>query len=135
MIVAAPRLSWAWPRASSSMIAGAISPIARRGVMSSASWRTCSVAAADLIVRPGGPEDVEEAVAIFALCGLAQHPDRPTPEARVEEVRATLLSPSTWLLIAQSDGVQLGFAASMPSREDQGSGPVVPGLCYLDLIF
>ena len=33
------------------------------------------------------------------------------------------------------EGEPVGMAAAMPSREDFEDGPLVPGLCYLDLIF
>ena len=88
-----------------------------------------------VLVRPGEPEDIDAAVAIFARCGLAQHPDRPTPQARVDEVRATLDAPSTWMFVAVEDEVIVGFAAAMQSRELEGAGEIIPGQCYLDLIF
>jgi GNAT superfamily N-acetyltransferase len=88
-----------------------------------------------ILVRPGEPPDIEAAVDIFARCGMAQRPDRPTPKARVAEVKATLAAPQTWMFVAVDGSIVIGFAAAMPSREELGAGPLVPGLCYLDLVF
>ena len=46
-----------------------------------------------------------------------------------------LASPDTWFFVADQGATAIGMAAAMPSRKDEGSGPLVPGLCYLDLIF
>ena len=64
---AAPRSSWVWPRASSCTTVGATSPTATRGATWSASWPTSSAAARraerdDVVVRVGGPDDVDAAV-------------------------------------------------------------------------
>lgn len=88
-----------------------------------------------VVIRPAETPDIEAAVDIFARCGVAQHPDRPTPRARVDEVRATLAGPQVWTFVAVDRSIVIGFAAAMPSREDFGAGPLVPGLCYLDLVF
>jgi ribosomal protein S18 acetylase RimI-like enzyme len=92
------------------------------------------VAAADLILRPGGPDDVDAAVGVFASAGAARR-GTPVPPDRVEEVRQTLSRPETWFFVAELSDSTVGMAAAMPSRQDFGAGPVVPGLCYLDLIF
>ncbi|HEY7025949.1 MAG TPA: GNAT family N-acetyltransferase [Candidatus Limnocylindrales bacterium] len=86
-------------------------------------------------VRPGRGDDIEVAVAIFVACGTARHPERPVPEARASEVRSTLAAAEVWFYVALDEDQVVGFAAAMQSREDFGAGPIVPGLCYLDLIF
>jgi ribosomal protein S18 acetylase RimI-like enzyme len=88
-----------------------------------------------IVVRPAEVDDVDAAVAIFALCGTAQHPERPTPQDRIEQVRRTIGASSTWTLVAADEDRVIGFATATQSREDEGAGPIVPGLCYLDLIF
>ena len=37
--------------------------------------------------------------------------------------------------MATDAGTAIGMAVAMPSRQDLGAGPLVPGVCHLDLIF
>ena len=46
-----------------------------------------------------------------------------------------LTSPATWFFVAEDDLLPVGTAAAMPSRQNEGAGDLVPGMCYLDLIF
>jgi ribosomal protein S18 acetylase RimI-like enzyme len=85
-------------------------------------------------VRIGGPDDIDGAVDVYVRGGTARRGTR-MPDERISEVRATLSRQETWFFVADDKGVAIGMAAAMPSREDFGAGPVVPGQCYLDLIF
>ena len=62
-------------------------------------------------------------------CSYAMSPER------IEQVRSLLHADATWFFVADSGEKVVGMAAAMPSREDFGEGPLVPGMCYLDLIF
>jgi ribosomal protein S18 acetylase RimI-like enzyme len=88
-----------------------------------------------IVVRPLKADDVDVAVDIFARCGTARHPERPTPPDRLQQVRATISAPFTWTFVTTDADRVIAFATAMPSHEDEGAGPAVPGLCYLDLIF
>ena len=83
----------------------------------------------------GGPDDVEAAVDVYVRSGTARHRGERMLHARIEQVRDTIRRDESWLFAADDDGERLGMAVAMPSREDFGAGPLVPGLCYLDLIF
>jgi len=85
-------------------------------------------------LRLGGPEDVDAAVEVYVRSGTARRGLGPNEE-RVAQVRGTLLAPATWFFIARDDALAVGMAAAMPSRDNEGAGDLVPGLCYLDLIF
>ncbi len=89
-----------------------------------------------IVVRLGGPDDVDAAVTIFVRTGNAQHPERPVPKRRIDEVARPCAAPETWFFVAEDCRPnRSGMAAAMPSREHEGAGELVPGLCYLDLIF
>ncbi len=57
------------------------------------------------------------------------------PPSRIEEVTATLRDPATWFVVAGDGPTLVGMASAMPARHDLGAGPVIPGACYLDLLF
>ena len=88
-----------------------------------------------VIARAGGPEDVEAAVSVYVRAGMARRGGAPAPDWRIDEVRGTLKSAHTWFFVVHEDSEAVGMAAAMQSLEEEGAGPPVPGLCYLDLIF
>ncbi len=85
-------------------------------------------------IRVGGPDDVDAAANIYARASTARL-GRPVPQFRVDEVTDSLRKPEAWLFIADDDGVPVAIAHAKPSRTSHGTGPLVPGLCYLYLIF
>ena len=87
-----------------------------------------------VVVSVGGPEEVDAAVEVYVRGGAARRGEPPAT-ARVEQVRATIERDDTWFFVAMDAGTAIGMAVAMPSREDFGAGPLVPGVCYLDLIF
>ena len=86
-------------------------------------------------VRLGGLADIEAAVEVYKSSRNASAKGRPPPEWRVEEIRANLRRDDAWFFIALDGQATVGMASAMPSREDEGSGDLIPELCYLDLIF
>jgi GNAT superfamily N-acetyltransferase len=85
-------------------------------------------------VSVGRREDIDAAVEIFERSGWARR-GTPVPKERLAQVRATIERVDTWFFLASDEHGPVGMAVAMPSRERFGAGPVVPGLCYLDLIF
>lgn len=88
-----------------------------------------------ITVAAGSEVDVDDAVQVYVRSNLERRRDRPIPRSRIEHVTASLRAPATWFLVAHDDGAPVGMAAAMPSRTGDGAGPVIPGVCYLDLVF
>ena len=74
------------------------------------------------------------AVAVYVASGAARR-GSPLSAERIAQVAATISAPHAWFLVAEDREVAVGMAVAMPSREKEGAGELVPGLCYLDLIF
>jgi len=87
------------------------------------------------VVRAGGPDDVDAALDVYVRGGTARRKGSVMLPERIEQVRSLLHAESTWFFVADSGDQVAGMAAAMPSREDFGEGPLVAGVCYLDLIF
>lgn len=86
-------------------------------------------------VRLGGPADVDAATSIYVRSNLVRRKGRPIAADRVEEVTASLRNPACWFLVASDGPNCIAMASAMPAREDAGAGPLIPGACYLDLIY
>ena len=87
-------------------------------------------------VKIGGAQDIDAAVQVYVRSGTARRGVLGgMPQSRIDQVHATLEAPATWFFIARDARSAVGMAAAMPSREGSGTGPLVPGACYLDLIF
>ena len=86
-------------------------------------------------VRMGSSTDVDAALSIYVRSNLVRRKGRAIPAERIEQVADNLRNPLTWFLIADAGGESVGMALSMPGREDAGAGPLIPGACYLDLIY
>jgi len=82
----------------------------------------------------GGPAENDAAVDVYVRGGEARRGEPPS-QTRIEQVRATIARDDTWFFVADDAGTAIGMAVAMPSRQDLGAGPLVPGVCYLDLIF
>jgi GNAT superfamily N-acetyltransferase len=85
-------------------------------------------------VVAGGPDEIEGALSAYVRGGAARRGIPPSKE-RIDQVRTSLADGTNWFFVADDDGEPVGMAAAMPSREDFGDGALVPGLCYLDLVF
>ncbi|HEY7025948.1 MAG TPA: GNAT family N-acetyltransferase [Candidatus Limnocylindrales bacterium] len=88
-----------------------------------------------LSVRPGKPTDLDAALDIYVRARTARNPGRSTPEFVRDEVRSGLLQATTWFFMAFDEAVPVGMAVAMPSREDFGAGPIIPGVCHLGQLF
>lgn len=88
-----------------------------------------------LNVRPGGPADIDAAIAVYLAVNDARRGGRATPEHHVERVARNLGNADAILLIAEDAGACVGMALAMQSRADGGVGEPVPGFCFLSMIF
>jgi GNAT superfamily N-acetyltransferase len=89
-----------------------------------------------LRIRLGDAADVDAAVSVYERANLARRGGVwPNRAARVEQVRAHLREPASWLLLAVEEPVFVGMAAAEALRGDDRAGPVIPGGCFLNLLF
>ena len=86
-------------------------------------------------IRPGGPDDFDAALQIYFVAGTARREGRPIEDWRLAQIRDEIAHPDGWLLMAEDNGQPIGMATAMQSLLDHGAGDVVPGLCYLGLVF
>ncbi|MDQ1643660.1 MAG: hypothetical protein QOJ90_3011 [Actinomycetota bacterium] len=84
-------------------------------------------------VRLGSDSDIEAATAVFAAAAEARR-GTPVPAEQLERVTERLAS-GGFLLLATDLGTPIGMAAAFPARDDEGAGPVIPGLCHLGMVF
>ena len=73
-------------------------------------------------VRLGGPDDVDAAVDVYIRSGTARRGGGRMSDERIVQVGAMLRLPETWFFVAHDDGMPVGMAAAMPSREKEGAG-------------
>jgi GNAT superfamily N-acetyltransferase len=89
-----------------------------------------------ILIRSGGVADIDAATSVFERSNLARRggewPDRA---ARVERVRRHLRDRASWFLLASDGPEVVGMAAAEPLRGADGTGPVVPGGCFLSFLF
>jgi GNAT superfamily N-acetyltransferase len=90
----------------------------------------------EIQVRLGDAADVDAAVLVYERSNLARRrgvwPDRA---ARVEFVRAHLRDPVSWFLVADEGPALIGMACAEPLHDEDRAGPVVPGGCFVNLLF
>jgi GNAT superfamily N-acetyltransferase len=87
-------------------------------------------------VRSGDAADVDAAVSVYERSNSARREgDWPNRAARVEDVRARLGHAASWFLLADEGATSVGMACVEPLRADDGAGPVIPGGCFLNLLF
>jgi GNAT superfamily N-acetyltransferase len=89
-----------------------------------------------ILIRLGDAADVDAATSVFERSALARRQGIwPNRVARVEGVRTRLRDPNTWFLVAQEGRALVGMASAEPQRGEGGAGPLVPGGCFLNLLF
>jgi GNAT superfamily N-acetyltransferase len=91
-----------------------------------------------ILIRLGDATDVDAAVSVYERSNLARRQGVwPNRAARVEGVRAHLGDPasSSWFLLANEGPALVGMASAEALRGEDGAGPVIPGDCFLNLLF
>jgi GNAT superfamily N-acetyltransferase len=89
-----------------------------------------------ILVRLGDAADVDAAVSVYERSNLARRQGVwPNRAARVGQVRAHLRDPDSWLLLADEGPALVGIASAESLRGEDGAGPVIPGGCFLNLLF
>ncbi len=87
-------------------------------------------------VHVGTPDDVDAAVSVYERSNLARrHGDWPSRSSRIAEVRASLLDDASWFLIGREGGEAVAMAHIKLFRADGGTGHVIAGTLFLNLIY
>ena len=87
-------------------------------------------------IRLGDAADVDAARSVYERSNLARRKGVwPKRAARIERVTAHLRDPTSWFLLANDGPALVGMASAEPLRGQDGSGPVVPGGCFLNLLY
>jgi GNAT superfamily N-acetyltransferase len=89
-----------------------------------------------ILIRLGDAADVDAAVSVYERSNLARRQGVwPNQVARVEQVRAHLRDPASWFLLANEGSALVGMASAQALRGEDGGGRVIPGHCFLNLLF
>jgi GNAT superfamily N-acetyltransferase len=89
-----------------------------------------------ILIRLGEAADADAALAVYERSNLARRKGVwPNRSGRVEQVREHLGRPDSWFLLALDDTVPVGMASAEPARGEDGAGPVIPGACFVNLLF
>ncbi len=83
-------------------------------------------------VRPGS--GLDEPAVLNVLRADGELTGRQPSKARLLRVRDKLRSPTALTLVAEQQGLVVGFVHAELARADDGAGPVVPGLLHLSLL-
>lgn len=80
--------------------------------------------------------DIDAAVSVYERSNLPRHQGVwPERAARIERARANLRDHASWFLMAYEGPALVGMASAQPMRGEDGAGPVIPGGCFLNLLF
>jgi GNAT superfamily N-acetyltransferase len=87
-------------------------------------------------VRLGSSNDVDAAVSIYERSNLARrHGDWPSRSSRVVQVTASLHDDASWFLIGRDGAEAVAMAHVRAFRAGGGTGHVIPGTSFLNLIY
>ena len=87
-------------------------------------------------VQLGTPDDVAAAVSVYERSNLARrHGDWPSRSSRIAEVTASLHDAASWFLIGRDGGEAIAMAHIKPFRAGGGTGHMIPGTLFLNLIY
>jgi GNAT superfamily N-acetyltransferase len=89
-----------------------------------------------VLIRLGEAADVDAAVSVYERSNLARREGAwPGRAARVEHVRSRLHDPGSWFLVATDGPIVVGMASAEALRGENRAGPVIPGGCFLNLLY
>jgi len=88
-----------------------------------------------VILRPGGPDDFEAALAVFRAADAARVEGREVPPSSGDRGRAHLENPDSFLVVAAVGSEVVGMAVGMQGLSDDGAGPPIEGLCHVGAVF
>jgi GNAT superfamily N-acetyltransferase len=88
-----------------------------------------------VLIRPGTRVDAEPALAVWRDAYRAQRGLPEVDAGHAEHVRDFLGERDSFLIVADEDGPLVGMAVGTHGREDDGTGPPIPGLMHLKMLF
>jgi GNAT superfamily N-acetyltransferase len=84
----------------------------------------------------GVAADVDAAVSVYERSNLARRKGAwPSRATRVGQARTRLRDPASWFLVATEESAVVGMASARALRGGHGTGLVVPGGCFISLLF
>lgn len=86
-------------------------------------------------IRPGTPEDIEPAIAVWRAANTARRGGKPAPETDEQRLRGYMTKPDAFLLVSACTTGLVGVGLGMQGLADDGKGPPIPGLCHIGMIF
>jgi len=87
-----------------------------------------------VLIRPGTRVDAEPALAVWREAYRAERGVAEVDAAHAERVRDFLRDRDSFLIVADDDAL-VGMAVGMQGRAGDGTGPPVPGLMHLKLLY
>ena len=87
-----------------------------------------------IVIRPAEPDDHEAAIAVWQAADEARR-DGPAPAEVPDLLRERFSQEDVWVLVAADGGTVVGVTQGWPAREDDGTGPPIPGRCHLSMVF
>ena len=88
-----------------------------------------------MVIRRGGAEDIEPAVAVWLAANTARR-EGLTPRAeQAARARGHVSNPEAFLLIAEDAGDVVGMALGVQALSDDGARAPVRGLCHVSMVF
>jgi ribosomal protein S18 acetylase RimI-like enzyme len=84
-------------------------------------------------VRIAVPADLQSAFDIWQQANIAR--GKPPSQDRAVRVRNKLTDPASLVLVAFHGDDSVGMALTEPGRDHDGTGPSLPELCHISMLF
>ena len=79
--------------------------------------------------------DLDAVIAVWRVSSATRHGGQPPPPEHEARVRGWAQQPDTFLIVADDGGVVVGMGLAMQGRAAVGTGPPVPGFCFISMIY
>ena len=88
-----------------------------------------------MVIRRGGAEDIEPAVAVWLAANTVRREGLTPRSEQAARARGHVSNPEAFLLIAEDAGDVVGMALGVQALSDDGAGAPVRGLCHISMVF
>jgi GNAT superfamily N-acetyltransferase len=88
-----------------------------------------------VLIRPGTRVDAEPALEVWRVAYRAERGVSEVDPGHAQHVRDFLGERDSFLVVADEDGPLVGMAVGTHGRAEDGTGPPVPGLMHLKMLF